>query len=147
MSQPVSVSGADETAAVMRGVQAMQRIFSPIAAVRITNHLHDEPGVQEILVAGHEANIASIKLYQESNDRYTRIDIPSPLLSDIAPKELGGQTPAIPGDAFHALGHEGQCLTVIPSRRLVVVRLGLSIDIKAWNHAAFLSDILAALPV
>jgi CubicO group peptidase (beta-lactamase class C family) len=62
------------------------------------------------------------------------------------PKELGGQAPAIPADAFHALGHEGQCLTVIPSRGLVVVRLGLSIDIKAWDHAAFLSDILAALP-
>jgi CubicO group peptidase (beta-lactamase class C family) len=62
------------------------------------------------------------------------------------PKELGGQTPAIPADAFHALGHEGQCLTVIPSRGLVVVRLGLSIDIKAWDHAAFLSEVLSALP-
>lgn len=63
--------------------------------------------------------------------------------------ELGDGTPAaakIPPDAFHALGHEGQCLTVIPSRRLVVVRLGLSIDIKAWNHAAFLAELLDALP-
>jgi CubicO group peptidase (beta-lactamase class C family) len=63
--------------------------------------------------------------------------------------ELGGATPAaarIPADAFHALGHEGQCLTVIPSRRLVVVRLGLSIDIKAWDHAAFLADLLETLP-
>ena len=64
-------------------------------------------------------------------------------------KELGGGTDAaarIPADAFHALGHEGQCLTVIPSRRLVVVRLGLSIDIKAWDHAAFLAGVLDALP-
>ena len=63
--------------------------------------------------------------------------------------ELGGGTAAdarIPPDAFHALGHEGQCLTVVPSRRLVVVRLGLSIDIKAWDHAAFLSELLEALP-
>ena len=63
--------------------------------------------------------------------------------------DQGGQTPAaakIPADAFHALGHEGQCLTVIPSRRLVVVRLGLSIDIKAWDHAAFLAALLDALP-
>ncbi|MCM2305278.1 MAG: beta-lactamase family protein [Elusimicrobia bacterium] len=63
--------------------------------------------------------------------------------------ELGGGTAAadrIPADAFHALGHEGQCLTVIPSRRLVVVRLGLSIDIKAWDHAAFLAETLDALP-
>jgi len=60
-------------------------------------------------------------------------------------KELGGETPAaarIPGDAFHALGHEGQCLSVIASRGLVVVRLGLSIDITAWDHAAFLASLL-----
>ncbi|MBI5247416.1 MAG: serine hydrolase [Elusimicrobia bacterium] len=65
------------------------------------------------------------------------------------PKELGGETPAaakIPADAFHALGHEGQCLTVIPSRGLVIVHLGLSIDIKAWDHAAFLAGILDAIP-
>jgi len=63
-------------------------------------------------------------------------------------KELGGLGPAaarVPADAYHALGHEGQCLTVIPSKRLVVVRLGLSIDITAWDHAAFLADLLDAL--
>jgi CubicO group peptidase (beta-lactamase class C family) len=63
-------------------------------------------------------------------------------------KELGGGTPdaaRIPTDAFHALGHEGQCLTVIPSRGLVVVRLGLSIHIDAWNHAAFLTRLLDTL--
>jgi CubicO group peptidase (beta-lactamase class C family) len=63
-------------------------------------------------------------------------------------KELGGETAAaqkLPDDAFHALGHEGQCLSVIPSRGLVIVRLGLSIDITAWDHAAFLADLLDAL--
>jgi CubicO group peptidase (beta-lactamase class C family) len=65
------------------------------------------------------------------------------------PKELGGETEAasrVPRDAFFALGHEGQSLTVIPSRRLVVVRLGLSIYVDAWNHAQFIADVAQALP-
>lgn len=65
------------------------------------------------------------------------------------PEELGGKTEAaarVPADAFHALGHEGQCLTIIPSRDVVIVRLGLSITIDAWDHAAFLASVLEALP-
>jgi CubicO group peptidase (beta-lactamase class C family) len=61
--------------------------------------------------------------------------------------ELGGDTDEaarIPGDAFHALGHEGQTLTVVPSRSLVIVRLGLSIYPDAWNHARFVSEVLDA---
>ena len=62
--------------------------------------------------------------------------------------ELGGDTEAakrIPQDAFYALGHEGQVLTVIPSLRLVIVRMGLSIKQGAWDQAAFLADVLSAL--
>ena len=61
---------------------------------------------------------------------------------------LGGTGPsaeALPPDAMHALGHEGQCLTVIPSRGLVVVRLGLSISLDAWDHAGFLAELLRTL--
>jgi CubicO group peptidase (beta-lactamase class C family) len=64
--------------------------------------------------------------------------------------ELGGGTAAaarIPRDAFFAVGHEGQVLTVIPSLRLVVVRLGLSIHLDAWNHASFLADLVDVLSV
>ena len=48
-------------------------------------------------------------------------------------------------DAFHAVGHEGQIVSVIPSRRLVVVRLGLSVGRGVWDHASFLARVLTAL--
>ena len=51
-------------------------------------------------------------------------------------------TPDLPADIFHAIGHEGQFVTVIPSRGLVVVRLGLSVGRGAWDHAAFLRRLL-----
>lgn len=59
--------------------------------------------------------------------------------------EIGGGSAAaarIPPDAYFAIGHEGQTLTIIPSRRLVVVRLGLSIYIDAWNQAEFVANLL-----
>ncbi len=62
--------------------------------------------------------------------------------------EIGGGSAAaasIPRDAFHAIGHEGQTLTVIPSRRLVIVRHGITIQIEAWNHAQFIADICDAV--
>ena len=48
-------------------------------------------------------------------------------------------------DAFFAIGHEGQTLTVIPSRRLVVVRMGASIHVDAWNQAAFVAALQHAV--
>jgi CubicO group peptidase (beta-lactamase class C family) len=64
------------------------------------------------------------------------------------PEVFGGGSPEaarIPEDAFYALGHEGQTVTVVPSRGLVAVRHGLSIRIDAWNQARFVSDVLEAL--
>jgi CubicO group peptidase (beta-lactamase class C family) len=51
----------------------------------------------------------------------------------------------LPADAFHATGHAGQFVTMIPSMNLVVVRLGLTRYSNAWDHTAFVRDILTAL--
>lgn len=51
----------------------------------------------------------------------------------------------LPADAFHAIGHAGQFVTMIPSANVVVVRLGLTRYPDAWDHAAFVRDVLAAL--
>jgi CubicO group peptidase (beta-lactamase class C family) len=53
--------------------------------------------------------------------------------------------PALPPDMFHLSGHEGQLVSVIPSRRLVVVRLGLTRARHAWDHEAFLARVLGSL--
>jgi CubicO group peptidase (beta-lactamase class C family) len=66
--------------------------------------------------------------------------VPEPFNSQVHPP------PALPADAFHLVGHEGQLLSVIPSRRLVVLRLGLTRDRSGWDHERFLADVLSALP-
>ena len=64
------------------------------------------------------------------------------------PEVFGGSSPeaeSIPNDAFFAMGHEGQTITVIPSRGLVAVRHGLSIHLDSWNQAKFVADLLEAI--
>jgi CubicO group peptidase (beta-lactamase class C family) len=53
---------------------------------------------------------------------------------------------SLPSDAFHAAGHEGQFITIIPSRKLVVVRLGLTRLKGAWDQKLFIGKILEAIP-
>ncbi len=52
---------------------------------------------------------------------------------------------SLPGDAFFAIGHNGQSVTVIPSRKLVVVRLGMTKEEHNWDLEAFILDILDAI--
>ena len=54
--------------------------------------------------------------------------------------------PEVPKDAYAARGHYGQSTFIIPSRDLVVVRMGQSYSKAAWNMEKFLVDVLGALP-
>jgi hypothetical protein len=54
--------------------------------------------------------------------------------------------PGLPTDVFSACGHEGQYVTIMPSSKLVVVRLGLTVNPADWNHEAFLKKVAGAVP-
>jgi hypothetical protein len=63
------------------------------------------------------------------------------------PREYAGADPArtLPADSFHAVGHEGQFVTIVPAHDLVIVRLGLTRAAGAWDHTAFVERVIAAL--
>ena len=58
------------------------------------------------------------------------------------PKIAGGHS--FPGIFFWAQGYQGQNLTVIPSKRLVIVRLGLTTKPEAWDQGQFIAEVLEA---
>lgn len=53
--------------------------------------------------------------------------------------------PKVPEDAYAARGHYGQSTFIIPSRQLVVVRMGHSFSADAWDMEDFLVDVLGAI--
>ena len=54
--------------------------------------------------------------------------------------------PSVPVDTFFARGFQEQRVFMVPSKNLVVVRLGATSDKSAWNDEAFVASMLAALP-
>jgi CubicO group peptidase (beta-lactamase class C family) len=59
---------------------------------------------------------------------------------------LGG-VPFVPEDAYSAMGSRGQCVTIVPSHDLVVVRTGLDAEYDQvfWRQDRFLRDVIDAL--
>lgn len=53
--------------------------------------------------------------------------------------------PSVPPDMFTTRGHEGQYVSVIPSLKLVVVRLGLAESSSAWDQERFLASVIQAV--
>jgi CubicO group peptidase (beta-lactamase class C family) len=60
--------------------------------------------------------------------------------------KLAGQSPGLlPPGAYHMAGHDGQFVTIVPEKKLVVVRLGLSRLPRAWNQTAFVAEVIATI--
>ena len=62
------------------------------------------------------------------------------------PQSPGLGEPPMPEDAYYMLGHDQQIVAIVPSRDLVIVRLGLTREESAWNHARDLAPIVHAVP-
>lgn len=59
--------------------------------------------------------------------------------------QLNRTYPDVPADSFQAEGFEGQFVFVVPSKKLVVVRLGLS-QTNELDMNQFVSKVIQALP-
>ena len=53
--------------------------------------------------------------------------------------------PSLPRDAYWASGHDGQKLFVVPSKKLVVVRLGFSPSADDIRTEALVADVIKTL--
>ncbi len=56
-----------------------------------------------------------------------------------------GSEPPLPTDTFWLLGHDGQSIAVVPSRRLVVVRLGLTPSRLGYSATPLVASLAASI--
>lgn len=63
------------------------------------------------------------------------------------PKEFRGSDDdgLVPEDAFHCIGYEGQFVSIIFSRQLVIVRLGLARIPSTWQQDIFIDKVISSL--
>lgn len=59
--------------------------------------------------------------------------------------KIQGQSsrPPLPSGIFHMAGHEGQFVSILPEQKLVVVRLGLTLERGMWNQEKFVGQVLS----
>ncbi len=53
--------------------------------------------------------------------------------------------PKLPTDLYYFGGFNSQIVAVVPSRNIVVVRLGVTHDLKAWDVEQFIADVLQTI--
>ena len=61
------------------------------------------------------------------------------------PDEYNHSQTTLPPDTFHAVGHDGQFITIVPSHNAVIVRLGKTRYPQSWDHGVFISSVLSAI--
>ena len=62
------------------------------------------------------------------------------------PASPGLGEPPMPDDAYYMLGYNGQVAAMVPSRDLVIVRLGLTPKGSDWDAARDLAPLVEAFP-
>jgi len=71
-------------------------------------------------------------------------------ITTIAPIATPGNSkdrwmPKVPSDMYFMLGFEGQHVTIIPSKKLLIARGGLSRPEELWDHESLVATLIEAI--